>query len=142
MFGMARDKFHSNAREALVKEGWNITDDPLRIPIDGSYLEIDLAGEKVFAAEREGQKIAVEVKSFLNKSFMADFHEAMGQYLDYRSALEDVEPDREVYLAVPESAFGHYMFQGRFIQKRLKEENACLIIFNSLQNTIIKWIKY
>lgn len=33
---MARDKFHSNAREALVKEGWNITDDPLRIPIDGS----------------------------------------------------------------------------------------------------------
>ncbi len=142
MFGMARDKFHSNAREALVKEGWNITDDPLRIPIDGSYLEIDLAAEKVFAAEREGQKIAVEVKSFLNKSFMADFHEAMGQYLDYRSALEDVEPDREVYLAVPESAFGHYMFQGRFIQKRLKEENACLIIFNSLQNTIIKWIKY
>ncbi|WP_421800500.1 element excision factor XisH family protein [Haliscomenobacter sp.] len=139
---MARDKFHSNAREALVKEGWNITDDPLRIPIDGSYLEIDLAAEKVFAAEREGQKIAVEVKSFLNKSFMADFHEAMGQYLDYRSALEDVEPDREVYLAVPESAFGHYMFQGRFIQKRLKEENACLIIFNSLQNTIIKWIKY
>lgn len=73
---------------------------------------------------------------------MADFHEAMGQYLDYRSALEDVEPEREVYLAVPESAFGHYMFQGRFIQKRLKEENACLIIFNSLQNTIIKWIKY
>lgn len=142
MLGMARDKFHSNAREALVKEGWNITDDPLRIPIDGSYLEIDLAAEKVFAAEREGQKIAVEVKSFLNKSFMADFHEAMGQYLDYRSALEDVEPDREVYLAVPESAFGHYMFQGRFIQKRLKEENACLIIFNSLQNTIIKWIKY
>ena len=139
---MARDKFHNNAREALVKEGWNITDDPLRIPIDGSYLEIDLAAEKVFAAERGGQKIAVEVKSFLNKSFMADFHEAMGQYLDYRSALEDVEPDREVYLAVPESAFGHYMFQGRFIQKRLKEENACLIIFNSLQNTIVKWIKY
>jgi hypothetical protein len=139
---MARDKFHSNAREALIKDGWNITDDPLRIPIDGSYLEIDLAGEKVFAAERAGQKIAVEVKSFLNKSFMADFHEAMGQYLDYRSALEDVEPDREVYLAIPESAYEHYMFQGRFIKKRMKEETVCLIVFNAIQKTIVRWIKY
>jgi hypothetical protein len=139
---MARDKFHDNAREALIKDGWSITDDPLRIPIDGSHLEIDLAAEKVFAAERAGQKIAVEVKSFLSKSFMADFHEAMGQYLDYCSALEDVEPDREVYLAVPESAFKHYLFQGRFIQKRLKEESVKLIVFHSLQNLVVQWIKY
>jgi hypothetical protein len=142
MFGMARDKLHYNAREALIKDGWSITADPLRIRIDGSYLEVDLSAEKVFAAERAGKKIAVEVKSFLSKSFMADFHEAMGQYLDYCSALEDVEPDREVYLAIPESAFNHYLFQGRFIQKRLKEESTRLVVFNSLQNLIIQWINY
>ena len=55
----------------------------------------------VFAAERQGEKIAVEVKSFLGKSLISNFHEAMGQYLDYKSALEDVEPDRKVYLALP-----------------------------------------
>jgi hypothetical protein len=84
---MARDKFHENVRTALLKEGWQITDDPFRIPIDGSHLDVDLAAEMVFAAERAGQKIAVEVKGFLGKSFIHDFHEAMGQYLDYRSAI-------------------------------------------------------
>ena len=53
---MARDLFHQNVREALLKEGWNITDDPLRVPIDGSHLEIDLAAEMVFGAERGNEK--------------------------------------------------------------------------------------
>ncbi|WP_413776681.1 element excision factor XisH family protein [Haliscomenobacter sp.] len=52
---MARDKLHYNAREALIKDGWSITADPLRIRIDGSYLEVDLSAEKVFAAERAGK---------------------------------------------------------------------------------------
>ena len=38
---MARDLFHNNVREALLKEGWHMTHDPLRVPIDGSYMEID-----------------------------------------------------------------------------------------------------
>lgn len=137
---MARDVFHFNVRTALEKESWQITNDPLRIPIDGSHLEIDLAGEMVFGAERGGVKIAVEVKSFLSKSFMNNFHEAMGQYLDYRSALEDFEPDRLVYLAIPVAAQKHTMFQSRFIQKRLREENVKLIIFDPFQNLIVQWI--
>ena len=87
------------------------------------------------------KKIAVEVKSFLSKSFMNNFHEAMGQYLDYRSALEDFEPERTVYLALPTHAYNHTVFQGRFIQKRLHEENAQLIIFEPVKNEIIQWIK-
>ena len=46
---------------------------------------------------------------------MNNFHEAMGQYLDYRSALEDFEPERTVYLALPTHAYNHTLFQGRFI---------------------------
>ena len=107
---MARALFHYNVKEALEKENWAITSDPLRIPIDGSQLEIDLAAEMIFAAEKAGQKIAVEVKSFLGKSFMHNFHEAIGQYLDHRSALEDFESDRIVYLAIPMSVRNHYLF--------------------------------
>jgi hypothetical protein len=138
---MARDLFHYNVREALEKESWQITNDPLRIPIDGSHLEVDLAAEMIFGAERGGVQIAVEVKSFLSKSFMNNFHEAMGQYLDYRSALEDFEPNRVVYLAIPTHARNHYLFQGRFIQKRLREEEVKLIIFDPLQNLIVEWIE-
>lgn len=139
---MAKDLFHDNVREALLKEGWNITHDPLRVPIDGSYMEVDLAAEILFGAERGEEKIAVEVKCFLGKSFMNNFHEAMGQYLDYRSALEDFDPQRIVFLALPFHAYQHRLYQGQFIQKRLGEENANLIIFDQIKNEILQWIKY
>ena len=139
---MARDRLHNNVKEALLKEGWIITHDPLRIPIDGTYLEVDMAGEIVFGAERDGKKIAIEVKSFLKKSFMTNFHEAMGQYLDYKSALEDFDPHRVVFLALPLYAFNNIIFQGRFIQKRIKEEQAKLIIFDPIKNEITQWIEH
>lgn len=138
---MAKDKFHDNVREALVKEGWTITAEQLRIDLGRSYIEMDLMAENLMAAERNGEFIAVEVKSFLLKSVIHAFHEAMGQYLDYRSALEVVDPQRIVFLAVPSHIFFHEVFQDWFIQKRLREENAKLIVFDVSTNTIERWIK-
>lgn len=74
---MAKDIFHANVRQALEKEGWTITLDPLYIDLDETYIEIDLAAEMVFAAERADEKIAVEVKSFLSKSIISDFYRAV-----------------------------------------------------------------
>ncbi|WP_365670039.1 element excision factor XisH family protein [Okeania sp. SIO3I5] len=34
-------------------------------------------------AEKDGQTIAVEIKSFLSMSFLAEFHTALGQFLNY-----------------------------------------------------------
>ncbi len=65
----AKDKFHDVVKTALQKDGWVITDDPLRVPIDRiTNMYIDLAAEKLIVADREGDKIAVEVKSFLGAS--------------------------------------------------------------------------
>jgi len=142
-YNMAKDLFHENARKALENEGWLISADPLRIYIsDTAYMEIDLAAENTFMAEKGDDKIAVEVKSFVKKSFISAFHEAMGQYLNYKSALADTESDRVVYLAIPEDAFHHELFQGKFIQKRLKEESANLLIFDISNNSITQWINY
>jgi hypothetical protein len=138
---MAKDIFHENVKRALEKEQWHITDDPLHIDLDETYVEIDLAAEMIFAAERAGEKIAVEVKSFLSKSVMTDFHQAMGQYLDYLEALQATEPDRILYLALPKDAYNRRVFQGWFIQKRLRTENVKLIIFDPLNDTIIEWKK-
>jgi hypothetical protein len=91
---MAKDKFHYNVKEALIKDGWSITADPLAIPIGITTIEIDLAAEMAIGAEKDGYKIAVEIKSFLSKSPISEFHMAMGQYGDYREALEESEPDR------------------------------------------------
>jgi hypothetical protein len=137
---MAKDLYHKNVREALEKEGWTITDDPLHIDLEETYIEIDLAAEMVFAAERKGKKIAVEVKSFLGKSIISEFHTVIGQFADYRDALEESEPDRILHLALPENIYKHPIFQGRFIQKRLKKENVNIILFNTENKSTIQWI--
>jgi len=56
---MARDKFHYIVRTALEKDGWTITHDPYPLQLTRRKLGIDLGAEKVIAAVRELEKIAV-----------------------------------------------------------------------------------
>jgi len=51
----ARDIFHYAVKNALQKEGWTITHDPLFIRFDESKLYIDLAAEKLIADEKYEQ---------------------------------------------------------------------------------------
>lgn len=85
----AKDKFHDAVRHGLEKEGWQITHEPLRIQFgEEDKIQIDLGAEKVLGAEKSGQKIAVEIKSFLIDSAVFDFHLALGQFLNYRLVLD------------------------------------------------------
>jgi hypothetical protein len=68
----AKDVIHDAVKNALVKDGWTITDDPLRLKYKAVNLSVDLGAERTLAAEREGEKIAVEIKSFLNASTIND----------------------------------------------------------------------
>lgn len=100
---MAKDIYHSVVKEALEKDGWTITQDPFLLtdkPMKIDY-EIDLGAEKLLAAEKNNQKIAVEVKSFLKTSFLNEFHSIFGQYLVYQAGLLRLEPDRILYLQYP-----------------------------------------
>ena len=58
---MARDFYHSAARTALEKDGWLITNDPLELTFKEVNLEVDLAAERLIAAERNAERIAVEI---------------------------------------------------------------------------------
>src|SRR5207247_10794285 len=100
----AKDKYHDALRSALVKDGWTITDDPFRLVWGKRDFYVDLGAERIMAAERAGERIAVEVKSFLGASPMHDLELALGQFLLYRSILEEQEPDRGSLLAIPGSA--------------------------------------
>ncbi len=135
---MAKDLFHQAVKTALIKDGWNITNDPLTIRIDRIRLEIDLAAEKVFAAEKDGQKIAVEVKGFLNPSVINDFHAALGQFLNYRLALQMTDPDRIIYLAVPTDIFNVF-FQEHFIQAAIDGSELRIIVYDPKLEEILQW---
>ncbi|WP_390889374.1 XisH family protein [Leptodesmis sichuanensis] len=105
---MAKDLFHDVVKAALVKDGWTITDDPLFLKVGGVDLFIDLGAEKLLAAERNGKKIAVEIKSFISTSSITDFHLAIGQFINYRVALKTVDPERQLFLAVPDITYNTF----------------------------------
>ncbi len=136
---MAKNRFHDVVKIALEKEDWQITDDPYEINVDDVDFEIDLAAEQLLAAEREHQKIAVEIKSFISPSNVSDFHTALGQFLNYRDALETIEPDRLLYLAVRVPIYETF-FQRRFIVAAVQRYQIRLIIYDVQQEVIFQWL--
>ncbi|MEM8637660.1 MAG: XisH family protein [Cyanobacteria bacterium P01_G01_bin.54] len=135
----AKDLFHDLVKTALQNEGWQITHDPYRIELEFTDLLIDLGAEQILGATRGNQTIAVEIKSFLANSAITDFHVAIGQFINYKLALEDIEPERKLYLAVPAPI--HQRFFGyAFIQKVITRNQVPLIIYNNLKPEISQWI--
>lgn len=135
---MAKDIFHYQVREALEKDGWKITHDPYPVKIGRVNMEVDLGAENTLAAERDGSKIAVEIKSFLNKSNVYDFHEAVGQYVNYRMAMRIKEPGRELFLAIPHHVWDDF-FQNEFVQMQLENEQIHVLTFNPIEKNIVIW---
>jgi hypothetical protein len=138
---MARDKFHQEVRLAVEKEGWNITDDPLYIKLGKIPVQIDLGAEKIIGAEKEGKKIAIEIKTFGILSFISAFHEAVGQYIVYREALELINQERELYLAIPSNVFE--AFGNEVLVKSVFEKNKFnILVYKPINQEILSWIKY
>jgi XisH protein len=134
----AKDRFHNIVKIALEKEGWKITHDPLTLKVDAvTDLHIDLGAEMLIGAERENEKIAIEIKSFLGQSAINDFHAAVGQFINYRYALADLEPDRKLYLAISLATY-EKVFVRRFIQSVIKRAQISLIIYDTEQEVIVK----
>lgn len=135
---MAKDLFHDVVKTALIKEGWEITNDPFFMKVGGVDFFVDLGAEKLIAAERDNQKIAVEIKSFVSTSSMADFHLAIGQFVNYRLALKIADPDRILFLAVPDTAHKTF-FQKAFPRLVIEEYKLELLIYDVEKQEIISW---
>lgn len=135
----AKDRFHDIVKTALIQEGWTITHDPLYLDFDSARIQIDLAGERLIAAERDIDKIAVEVKSFLAASTIYEFHLAIGQCLSYRIALRSQEPERKLYLAVPIFTYQEF-FRRPFAGETVREAQINLIVYDPDRGENLQWI--
>ncbi|URD48605.1 XisH family protein [Chroococcidiopsis sp. CCNUC1] len=135
----AKERFHQVVKTALVKDGWNVTHDPLQIKVGSVEMEIDLGAERLLAAERGSEKIAVEVKSFLaSASAISEFHTALGQFINYRAALRREDPDRVLYLAVPDFISNSF-FQLDFPVSMLQENHVKLIVYDIQMEQLVLW---
>ncbi len=137
---MAKDLLHNAVKNALIQDGWIITADSYIIETDDVDYQVDLGAEKIISAEKENEKIAVEVKSFIASSFVYEFHRILGQFLNYSLGMEEFEPDRKLYLAVPHQVYKEY-FHLSFVQKAVKRYKMKLFIYEPTTLKIIKWKK-
>jgi hypothetical protein len=135
----AKDIYHDHVRKVLEADGWKITNDPMFLRAGGRKIYIDLAAEKVILAERETEKIAVEVKSFIGASPLNDLHEAVGQFLLYQEVLTEKDPKRILFIAMPKDAY--IELADDFILRMLQKHEIHLLIFDNLKPEIWQWIK-
>ena len=133
------DIIHNAVKNALIKDGWLITNDPYVIQYRRTVLYADLGAERPIAVERNGQKLVVEVKSFIGASKIQDLKEALGQYDIYRYLLEETAPDRKLYIAISKVAYNTFFTQD-VTQLILNKHQLAIIVVDIETEEILQWI--
>jgi len=144
-----KDSIHNTVKEALIKNGWEITDDPYVISYGERFLFVDLGADgtdegssmetRFIGAAYENKRIAVEIKEFRGKSLMFDLEQAIGQYVLYRMLLGKVDPEREIYLAITDRVYNK-IFSEPVAELAVKELPLRLIVVNLEKAEVNQWI--
>ncbi len=135
----ARDLLHQTVKKALIKDGWKITHDPFTIAFGIRRVYVDLGAEPLVAAEKQGQQIAVEIKSFVGLSKVSDLERAVGQYAIYKSWLSRKEPERALFMAIDQEAFD-ILFLDISGQVILEDYQIKVVVVDVVKEQIEKWI--
>jgi hypothetical protein len=103
------------------------------------FLGVAGGSTNLYCAQRNHEQIAVEIKSFTAPSAIAEFHTALGQYLNYRVALKLKEPERVLYLAVALEIYESF-FSRQLPQLSLQAYQMKVVVFDPEAEEIVQWI--
>jgi len=135
-----RDSVLPAVRTTIEREGGVITADPLVLPVGLHNLYVDLAAERVVAAQRGEEQIAVEIKSFRGRSEVADLEQALGQFVLYRGILHRSEPKRQMVLAVPRATWGS-LFESELGRTAREELSLVVVVFDPVREEVWQWFR-
>lgn len=135
----ALDFYHETVKNALTKDGWTITHDPFKLPLGVRDSFVDLGAQKLVAAEKNARKIAVEIKSFRSPSLLRDLESALGQFTLYRAFLNRIEPDRKLFLALPEPTM-EGIYADKIADVLFDEKLVVAVTFDPDEEVIVRWI--
>ena len=99
-----------------------------------------MAEQPVVLAEKDGDRILVEIKSFGGRSFMKDLQNAVGQYTIYRNILALSALEYELFLAIHESVYDA-AFQQKAMSQIVELNQLKLLVVNVDTQEVVKWIK-
>ncbi len=134
-----RDNIHDEFRTALEADGWTVTHDPLPVKIGKKSAQIDLGLERLLAAEKDNEQIAVEIKSFIGTSTITELYRAIGQFELYQRAMKKQYPNRVLYLGLPKLIYKE-LYQDIFDFEDFEDLNHQLVVLDT-KNGTLKWIK-
>ena len=134
-----RDFYHEAFKEALEKDGWTITHDPLALlsKKEGG-LQTDVGAEKVVTAEKDLKKIAVEIKSFVTPSALHEFIKSTGQYRAYRLAMDIKNSDRFLFIAIPTFAW-KIIANKEIVQALIDDLSMKIVLYDPVEKIISEW---
>jgi|LakMenEpi03Aug12_release.lakeMendotaPanAssembly.Ray.scaffolds.fasta_scaffold557449_2 hypothetical protein len=135
---MARDLIHVPVREAIEKAGWHVTNDQYTVQFAEFTMYADLAAERIIAASRGNDKIAIEIKSFVKRSAVQDVRDALGQYVMYRAYLTKIEPNRKLYLATSTRAY-RAIFGLQAVQFLVQQFAIATIVVDLERKEVVAW---
>ena len=135
----AKDIYHHAVECALIKDGWVILAEDYALTYGSDRVYADIAAKKAIAAERNSQKIIVEVKSFIGRSFIHELEQAIGQYTVYRDILEETSRDFEPYLAITKGIWKS-SFQRKLPQMLIRRNQVRLLIVDPDNEVVEQWI--
>jgi hypothetical protein len=135
----ARNRYHRQLRRALENDGWTITHDPLHLKFGGRDMLVDLGAERLLAAEKAEQRVAVELHSFVGPSEVEDLQKAVGQFTLYEMVLARTDPERKLFLAVSHLTFDN-LFQEPLGQLLIDGGPLRLVVFDPFQEELRQWI--
>lgn len=134
-----KDQIHEAVKNALVKDGWTIKNDPYRIEYEEADVYADLRVEKVTSENSLRRVLVIEIKEFTSVSPMNRLEEALGQYQVYRSYLRQIAPEEELYLAVDKPSYDA-LFSRKSFQRIVEDYDLALVIIDIQTEEISEWI--
>jgi len=134
-----KDRIHEAVKNALVKDGWTITDDPYRIEYEDADVYADLRIEKASPGESACRVLVIEIKEFAAVSPMTRLEEALGQYQVYRSYLRQTAPEEQLFLAVDKASYDALFWRKSF-QRIVEDYHLALLVVDVPQEEVVQWI--
>lgn len=134
----AKDIYHDAVKNALVKDGWIVIDDPFQLKFGLRELFVDLGVKKLLSAKKKEKQILVEIKSFNNPSPVADLEQALGQYILYSNILEEQKSSLTLYMAIRYDTYCQIFSEplGLLVTRK---NNVSLLIFDPKKEEILEW---
>ena len=126
-------------KNALIKDGWAITDDPFRMVIDDADVYADLRIVKTEGSTSIVRALVIEIKSFKTASPIHSLANAIGQYEMYRIYLKRIAPDDKLYLAIGLTTYEE-QFTRQVFEVILQDKALPVLVVDTDREEVVRWI--